>query len=141
MTIANFIPAVWSANILVALRKVLVFAGLVNADYEGDITGFGDRVKINEIGEINISDYTKNSDITWQDLDDAQKELIINQAKYFAFQIDDIDRAQAKPKLITQAMSDGAYGLKDAADAFMASKHNEAGIVTGLGTNAILFYF
>ena len=37
MAITNFIPEVWSAAILEALRAKLVFPSLCNRDYEGDI--------------------------------------------------------------------------------------------------------
>lgn len=36
MAITNFIPEVWSAAILEALRAKLVFPSLCNRDYEGE---------------------------------------------------------------------------------------------------------
>src|SRR5438045_1920211 len=63
--INNFIPQIWSARILEALRKALVFAqqNIVNRDYEGEIQAAGDTVKINTIGDPTIFDYTKNTDM------------------------------------------------------------------------------
>ncbi len=136
MAIVSFIPAIWSAKLLLNLHKNLVFANLINTDYEGEISGAGDRVKINEIGPINIGNYTKNSDISFQELTDAQKELIIDQLKYFAFQVDDVDKAQTKPKIMDGAMQEAAYGLKDAADQYVAGLYGGAGITSDLGTNA-----
>ncbi len=37
MAITNFIPELWSANILLELQKNLVYGSAVNRDYEGDI--------------------------------------------------------------------------------------------------------
>jgi len=53
--IAHFIPEVWSGEILSRLNNALVFRSVANTDYEGEISGFGDVVKINEIGPITVN--------------------------------------------------------------------------------------
>ena len=87
MGLENFIPQIWSVKLFVRLRKALVFGNIVNTDYEGEITGAGDTVKINEIGPVTVSDYTKYSALTWQELTSAQKSLLIDQQKSFSFTI------------------------------------------------------
>jgi hypothetical protein len=135
MAIDNFIPEIWTARILSANDKALVYGSVVNRDYEGEISGFGDTVHINEIGDVTIATYTKNStSISPETLTDAQRSLLINQSKYFAFEVDDIDKAQQKPKVMNEAMRKAGYGLRDNADAYIASLHGEAGIVSSLGT-------
>lgn len=138
MGLESFIPTIWSAKLHERLRKNLAFAQLVNTDYQGEITGYGDRVKINEIGPVTVSDYAKNGTLTWQELDSAQKELIIDQAKSFSFKIDDIDKAQQNPKVMNAAMSEAAYAVADKIDQFLASLYGKAGIInaTYLGTAA-----
>lgn len=67
------------------LDKYLVFAqnGIVNRDYEGEITGAGDTVRITGIGPITVGTYSKNTDIgDPETLTDAQATLIIDQQKY-----------------------------------------------------------
>ena len=63
MSVSNFIPAVWSARLLAHLDKQHVLTQLCNRDYEGEITQYGDTVKITQIGEVTIKDYTANTDI------------------------------------------------------------------------------
>ena len=110
MSVTNFIPTIWSARLLAHLDNVHVYAKLVNRDYEGEIKNFGDTVKINQIGDIAIKDYTKGTDIADpDDLDGSQTTLTINQAKYFNFAIDDVDNAQTNPKLMDEAMKRAAY--------------------------------
>jgi len=124
MSLDNFIPQIWAARLLTNLQKSLVYgqAGVVNRDYEGEIRGAGDTVNINNIGPVTIGDYTKNTDITApEDLTDAQTKLLIDQQKYFNFQVDDIDKAQQKPKVMDAAMVEAAYGLRDVADQYIAS--------------------
>lgn len=138
MGLENFNPTIWSAKLFVRLRKNLAFAQLVNNDYSGEISGFGDRVKINEIGPVTISDYAKYGTLSWQELDSAQKELIINQAKSFSFKIDDIDTAQQNPKVMNGAMDEASYGIADAIDQFIAKLYGDAGVTntTYMGSSA-----
>ena len=122
MSVKNFIPQIWSARLLEHLDKAHVYANLVNRDYEGEIRNFGDTVKVNQIGDITIKDYTKGSDIEDpDDLDGTQQILTINQSKYFNFGIDDVDNAQTNPKLMNEAMSRTAYGMNDVTDSFIAN--------------------
>lgn len=128
MSLDNFIPSIWSARILSNLQKALVYGqpGVVNTDYEGEITEFGDTVRINNIGPVTIGDYTKNQNIADPEtLNDEQTILKIDQAKYFNFQIDDIDKAQQKPKIMDEAMREAAYGLADVADQYISSLYTE----------------
>lgn len=122
MSVINFIPTIWSARLLAHLDKKHVYAALVNRDYEGEIKNYGDTVKINQIGDINIKDYTKGKDIDDpEDLSGEQTILTIDQAKYFNFAIDDVDKAQVNPKLMDAAMQRAAYGMNDVTDLFLAN--------------------
>ena len=128
MAITNFIPNVWSENLYTQLDKQYIAVANCNREFEGDIKNKGAIVKICGVGEVEVKDYTKNSDMTTaQALSDTVKELAINQAKYFNFQIDDIDRAQSSPKLMNAAMKIAASSLANAADFAVYSLYNEAG--------------
>jgi hypothetical protein len=127
MSLANFVPELWSDRLFVNLRKALVYGSLCQRDYEGEIRNFGDTVKINEIGAVNVTAYTNAATLTYQTLSSAQKELKIDQASYFAFSIDDIDAAQVKPKLMDAAMNDAAYRIADTIDQFIAGLYAQAG--------------
>jgi hypothetical protein len=53
-------------------------------------------------------------------LTDSEQTLLIDQAKYFNVQVDDVDKAQAKISYMDQAMAEAAYGLRDAQDSYVA---------------------
>lgn len=121
MAVTNFIPQVWSARLLAHLDKAHVLTNLVNRDYEGEIRQYGDTVKITQIGDITIKDYVTNTDIDDpQELTTEQQLLTIDQQKYYNFQIDDVDAAQARADLADAAMQRAAYGLADIADRWLA---------------------
>jgi len=129
MSVSNFIPTIWSAKIFQELEKAHILVPLCNRDYEGEITSYGDTVKINSVGSISIDNYVPNStEIDPEQLDSAQAVLEIDQAKYFAFYLDDVDNAQTKPKLMGEAMRKAAYALADTADRHIAGLHGDAGI-------------
>jgi len=122
MSVTNFIPTIWSARLLEHLDKKHVYANLLNRDYEGEIRNFGDTVKINQIGDVEIKDYVKSTDIEAPDeLSGDQLTLTIDQAKYFNFGIDDVDAAQVNPKLMDKAMMRAGYGMNDVTDRFAAN--------------------
>lgn len=124
MAIINFRPEIWSATLLVSLRKSLIYGGpgIVNRDYEGDIKQAGDTVRITSISDPTISTYNPNStSISPEELSDAQRSLVVDQCKYFAFYVDDVDARQAIGNVIPEAMSRAAYKLADVVDQFLAS--------------------
>lgn len=138
MTLENFIPEFWANEVQRQLEKYLVFAqaGIVNRNYEGQITGAGDTVKINGIGAVTVKTYTKNTDIADPEtLTDAQTTLLINQQDYFNFQVDDIDRAQQNPKVMGAAMEEASYALRDGIDQYIASLYTDASASNLIGTD------
>lgn len=129
MSLDNFNPSIWAAELLRAYQRALVYGSpaVVNRDYEGDIRAAGDSVRINSIGDPTIGDYTKNTNISAvETLTDAQSTLLIDQQKYFNFQVDDIDAAQQKPKVMAEAMFRAGFGLRSAADTYIASLYTDA---------------
>ncbi len=139
MAISNFIPTIWSETLATQLEKKYIAAAHCNREFEGEIKERGATVKICGVGAISIGNYTKNTDMgDPQTLSDTVQELNIDQAKYFNFQIDDIDKAQCTPKLMEAAMKLAASGLANAADKFIYGMYDQAGInIEGLLNNIV----
>lgn len=128
MAITNFIQTVWSEKLLTELGARYVGAANCNRDFEGDIKNVGDRVKICGVGGINVFDYTKNVDMSSPEtLTDNCATLVIDRAKAFNFQIDDVDAAQSSPKLMAAAMAGAANALANEADSYIFSLYKDAG--------------
>jgi hypothetical protein len=136
MALEQFVPELWAGAVLESLKKFHVLASVCNRDYEGEISAFGDEVNINQIGAITVATYSANATtITPQILDDAQKKLKIDQQKYFAFEIDSVNRVQTKPDVMAAAMREASYRLRDASDTYIGTQYTNAGVVAGLGTS------
>ncbi len=129
----DFIPTVWAARLLVALEGALVYGQSIvcNRDYEGEIRQAGNTVKIASIGDVAVDDYTKDEDIgDPQSLTDTEQNLLIDQAKYFNFYVDSVDRAQQNVNVLDEAMRRSAWKLRDVADTFLAGVM-EAAVLEG----------
>jgi N4-gp56 family major capsid protein len=134
-----FVPEIWSKKLLSSLKKSLVYGGpgVVNTDYEGEIADQGDTVHINSISRPTIGTYVKGSTtITPEQLTAAQRTLVVDQAKYFAFEVDDVDARQAAGNVIPEAMTEAAYGLRDVADQYLEALMR-AGVISANALGAI----
>lgn len=122
MAIKNFIPTVWSETLLNELDQSYVGVANCTREFEGEIREKGSRVRICGLEDVAVDDYTKNTDMSQPStLSDTSRDLIIDQAKYFNFQIDDIDRAQSNPHLMETALKSAAAALSKAADSYVYS--------------------
>lgn len=142
MSINNFVPEVWAATLLTSLKKALIFAGpgIVNRDYEGEIANEGDTVRIVSISRPTVATYQKGStSIQPEQLTDAQRALLIDQSKYFAFEVDDVDMRQSKAggKLMAEAAQEAGYALADVADQFVAGMYAGVDAANAITTTTI----
>ena len=127
MAINNFIPTLWSETLYTELEKDYVGVKLCSRDFEGEIRGEGDRVKICGIGPVTVFDYNKNTDMPAAEvLSDTERTLVIDQAKGFNFFLDSVDLAQSKKGLMQAAMKEASAALSDVADRYVYSLEDDA---------------
>jgi len=138
MSVLAFKPEIWSKVILAALQKNLVFGGpgVVNNDYEGEISGPGNVVHITQFSDPQISTYTPGGTITYAPLSDAGLDLNIDQAKSFSFAIDDVDKRQAAGDMMSYLEERASYKLADVADQFVAGLYTGVSASNVVGTAA-----
>ncbi len=135
----TFTPEIWAAKMLVSLKKSLVYgqSSVVNRDYEGEIRQQGDSVRIRSISRPTISTYTKGGTLTYEQLTDTQRTLVVDQAKSFSFVVDDIDTAQQPGGALSGATLEASYALRDQADQFIVGLYTGAQSANQLGTVAV----
>lgn len=129
MSYDNFKPTLWSDMIFQAYEKNFVFGALASRDYQGEISAYGDSVRVNEIGDMTASAYSGT--VTYTEADDAQKVLLIDKKYYLAKKIDDVDNAQTKPKLMGEIARKAGIALADQVDQSVAALYGQAGITDG----------
>lgn len=141
MSIKNFIPTIWSTKILQHMRDNLVYAGLVNRDYEGEITRRGSSVEVSMPGEVTIKDMptrTHGDTKAIREIDapegmEVQKvTLLIDQEKYFNFGVDDVDKVQMNLDLMNSYTESASYGFQSTIEKHVAGiMAKEAKLVLG----------
>ena len=145
----TFIPTVWSAKLNAKFYKATVYSEIANTDWQGEISGMGDKVVINTAPTITVSPYTAGTNLTYQVPTPDTVELLIDKGFYFAFQINDVLAYQAKPDLMDMFAADAAEQMRIKIDstvlyntftqAAAANKGATAGAQSGsynLGTDA-----
>ena len=126
----EFIPEIVYAKLLEEREKAAIAVKHCNREYEGSIKDKGDRVKILTPGEVELFNYTRNTDMKDpQILDGSAQFLDITESKAFQFYIDDVDKKQMdKIQAFENAhIRDAAYKLSDYADQFVFGKYADAG--------------
>ena len=112
-----FLPSIYSKKVLNFFRKASVVEAITNTDYAGEISAYGDSVKIIKEPVISVSDYTRGSDTSATKLTDQELNLVVDSAKAFKFIVDDIETNMSHVNFKEVASSSAAYALKDSYDA------------------------
>lgn len=115
----NFKPTFWSKYCQTELAKDLVVANWCDYKFEGEIK-YGERVKIVGAVRPTIGNYVPGEDITIEKLGDNAQYLDIDYADYFAFEVDDVEKAQSKPEYLTVQFDEAKKALAEAEDAKVA---------------------
>ena len=111
-----FLPAIYSKKVLNFFRKASVAEAITNTDYEGEISAFGDSVRIIKEPVISVSSYTRGSNTTATKLTDQEVNLVVDTANAFKFIVDDIETSMSHVNFKEVAASSAAYALRDAFD-------------------------
>ena len=111
-----FLPAVYSKKVLNFFRKASVIEAITNTDYAGELTAYGDSVKIIKEPEITVYQYERGADVTQTKLTDQELTLVVDTANAFKFKVDDIESNMSHVNWREVAASSAAYSLKDAFD-------------------------
>ena len=138
-TSTNFLPAIYSKKVLNFFRKSSVIEAVTNTDYTGEISSFGDSVKIIKEPTITVHQYERGADVTATKLTDEETTLVVDTANAFKFIVDDIESKMSHVNFKEVAASSAAYALKDAFDAgVLASLVSGAADGSGTTPNHVL---
>lgn len=113
---SQFIPEIWSGKLVEKFYDATVFGEIANTDYEGEIKNMGDNVVIRTTPTLTIRDYLIGQSLNYENPTSPSVDLPINKGKYFAFEVDDVDRLQADIDLMDDWSGDGGEQMKIAVD-------------------------
>jgi hypothetical protein len=125
MAILTSIPKLVSTKILMTLQNNLVAKKICTMDTGSEIRRMGDTVTFPGLARPTISAY--QGSISPESLEDAGVTLIINQKNHYAFYVDDIQAFQSVIDVKGTSVEEAAYGLQNAADAYVLGLYAGAG--------------
>jgi len=111
-----FLPKVYSKKVLNFFRKASVAEAITNTDYSGEISAYGDTVRIIKEPTITVYQYERGQDVTQTKLTDVEETLTVDVANAFKFKVDDIEKSMSHVNWKEVASSSAAYALRDAFD-------------------------
>lgn len=126
MSVTNFIPELWSARLASSLDRSLTLGNLANRNWEGEIAGVGSVVHIQMPQDLVVANYPASGPITYAAPTSTQTDLVIDQKRYVAFAVEDIDEAQANVSLIDVYTNRVGVALAEDIDTYLATLYTEA---------------
>ena len=131
MAITNYIPQVWSSAVFTSFEQNQVVIPTLNTLFTGDVT-YGNQVNIT--GAVTPTIGTYSGTATNQTLSDSTVALGIDQKKYFAFKVDDVNAVQARGDFDSWSRAAGAALAADSESYVIAQMIADG---TDLGDTAI----
>ncbi|HWE35656.1 MAG TPA: hypothetical protein VG406_03725 [Isosphaeraceae bacterium] len=124
--LTNFVPQLWSTNIVANINQINVMLGLCNTDYEGEIREAGDTVWVRTFGNVTVQSYRRGQAISYSDLVPSKESLQVLDTEYFAFDVDDLDKAQNDINALDGYTGRAAVALNNSVEFYLQSFYNLA---------------
>lgn len=106
----HFIPEVFSRKLQAKFYAQTVLSEVTTNEYEGEISGLGNKVNIRTVPAVSVADYSGS--LSYSDVTSSTIELNIDKAKSYAFKVDDILKEQADIDFMNEAANDAAQNMK-----------------------------
>ena len=104
-----YTPAIYAMELQEKFYLTTVFAAIANSKYEGLISKQGDKVIIRTRPDVQTGAYTKGMSLREhrQTPESSTKELLIDKARFYSLNIDDIDKIQNDIDAMSEWADDG----------------------------------
>lgn len=113
MGLTTFLPTIWEARLIANFhnRSLADVLSTKPTKVEGKSITFG------SVGNIAVNDYTGT--VEYSELEVPETTLNLDQKKYFAFKVDDVDAAQAAGELVDAHTQEAAYSMSEKIDTYV----------------------
>jgi len=125
----------WSAVVELVAQENSIMASVASGLYQADAAN-SKIIRSVTVGEPTIGDYNPASGITYEDLTDSELDITMDQKKFYAFKVEDIDAMQSVPELSNPALVQAGKGLALKADTYAFGLYGSAGTTVDDGTYA-----
>jgi hypothetical protein len=128
--LAAFNSEAWSERLVTKLDQINVMLPLVNRNWEGDLRQ-NKTVWVRTPGNITMGSYSRGGTISYQDLTPTKESFTVNDGEYFAFEVDDLDKAQSDINAMDVYMKRAVVAMNNTVEAKLLSAYTNAGVQLG----------
>lgn len=130
---ANFIPTVWSKELIKSTEAQLVMGNRVWR-FDSDVSQYGQVIKVPNISNFAALDKLPNTQVVLQATTESAGTITVNAHKYVAFLEENILKIQSKYDLMAEYSKKASYAIVKACDTDLANN------VTSFTTTAVGAY-
>ena len=134
-TVTNFQQTIWSKSILRSLDKITSLRNHCNFQYEKESAN-AKEVKILSVNRPTIRTYVPGTALVRESAADSSQTLMLNQYRYFNFEVEDIVKAQSVPGLMEALTDEAGKGLALEGDKYVAEVVKTAADGGSIATSA-----
>ncbi|KKL31720.1 hypothetical protein LCGC14_2368420 [marine sediment metagenome] len=109
--LANWIPTVWSKEVLADVENSLVTGALFDRSYEDLVRSGGDTIVVPHLAEISANIVNTAVDVTLYDAIQNVTNIALDFKYDIAIEVSDIEQLQTNPKYFSKVTSKLAYGI------------------------------
>lgn len=120
MAVTTFIPQVWEAKLLTNFHNASIADVITTPPTEIK----GNKIIFNRVGAVAVKDYAGS--VSFDELTTSAVELDMDQKKYFAFKVKDVDKVQAAGELVDSHTSEAAATLQETVDSYVLGLYTAA---------------
>ena len=140
--LANWIPTVWSKEVLAAVENSLVTGALYDRSYEDLVRSGGDTIVVPHLAEISANIVNTAIDLTLYDAVQNVTNIALDFKYDIGVEVSDIEQLQTNPKYFSKVTSKLAYGIAKQIDVNCNVKfrdfNNQVGTVNTALTEDVL---
>jgi hypothetical protein len=129
MAVTTFIPQIWEARLLANFHKASVAELITTPPTEIN----GKTITFNKVGSVAVKDYSGS--VTYDGLTTPKVDLNMDQKKYFAFQVDDVEKIQAAGELVDSHTAEAGSTLQETVDSYVLGLYTGAHADNVIGTD------
>lgn len=123
MSTSAFVQEIWDAEVNRTLEDNLV-ARKICRQYSNKVKKVGDTIHFNGLDEPTVSPYAGT--VTYETPNSGTLSLIVDQKNYYAFDIDDIDKAMQAVDTENSQAARAGYQLKRTCDTYLMALYSGA---------------
>ena len=129
-----FIPELWSMEAIVARENQLVFANLVDRNFENGLS-FGDTIHVPGVSNLAVRTKSTNGAVTYETVTESNTDITIGTHQYAAIALENITRVQNNRDQLQLYAGKLGYALALAVDDVLAGLVDD--FSNSVGTQAV----